>query len=78
MAAPVDSSVLTKVLSTDHTFFNFSFIFCPFIIYHCNYGSLFRKDIKMKIFLHFTIIYPKINLNVVKAISPRQYFADAH
>ena len=30
--------------------------------------NLFRKGIKMKIFLLFTIIYPKINMNAVKTI----------
>ena len=32
--------------------------------------SLFRKDTRMKIFLLFKILYPKINMNVVKTISP--------
>ena len=35
-----------------------------FFIDNCNYGNLFKKGIKMKVF--FTIyIYPKINMNVV-------------
>ena len=32
----------------------------------------------MKIFFLFTIIYSKINMNVVKTISPWQYFANKH
>ena len=31
--------------------------------------NLFRESIKMKIFLLFTIIFPKIDMNVVKTIS---------
>ena len=34
--------------------------------------SSFRKDIKMKIFLLFTKIYPKINSDVVQAMLPSQ------
>ena len=59
----------SKVLSIDHIFFVFSFIFFSFIIDKWNYGSLFRKGIKMKIFLLFTIIYPKMKMNVVKIMS---------
>ena len=44
----------------------FPSFFLPFIVNNCNYGSLFRQGIKMKVFLLFTIIYPKINVNVVK------------
>ena len=70
---PADSSIPTKVLSIDHSFFRFflqfSLHFFPFIIHNCNFGSLFRKDIKMKIFLLFTIINPKINMNIVKFVS---------
>ena len=36
---------------------------------NCNYGSLFRRGIKMNIFLLFTIIYTKINMNVVKILN---------
>ena len=64
MTATADSSVPTKVSSIDHTLFVFSFIFFPFIIDNCHYGSLFRKGIKMNIFLLFTIFYPKINMLV--------------
>ena len=77
MAAPVDFSVLTKVLSIDHTCFDFSFIFSLLLLIIAIMGVCSERIKKMKIFLHFTIIYPKINLNVVKGISPRQYFADA-
>ena len=52
MTAPADSSVPTKVLSTDHLF-SFFLHFFPFIIDNCNYGSLFRKGIKMKTFFNF-------------------------
>ena len=34
--------------------------------------SWFRKGIKMKIILYFTIIYPKINRKVVNTILPWQ------
>ena len=40
--------------------------------------NLFRKGIKMKTFLLFTIIYPKINMNDVKTILPQQHFGDTH
>ena len=53
-------------------FFRFSFIFFSFVIDNCNYGSLFRKVIKMNIFLLFAIIYTKNSMNIVKAVSPRQ------
>ena len=60
MTASADSSIPTKVLSADHPFSFFLHIFFSFIIDNCNYGSLFRKGIKMKIFLLFIRIYPKI------------------
>ena len=76
MTDPTDSSVSTKVLSIDHTLLVFFFIFFLFFTDNCNYGSLFRKDIKIKDFLLFTIIYSISNssnlLNVVKTISPWQ------
>ena len=37
-----------------------------------NYWNSLSKCIKMKIFLLFTIIYSKINMNVVKTILPWQ------
>ena len=37
-----------------------------------------EKMSKNEDFLLFTIIYPKINLNLVKTVYPRQYFANAH
>ena len=52
MTIPADSSVPTKVLFIDHTFSFFS-SFYPFIIDNCNYGSLFREGLKIKIFFHF-------------------------
>ena len=68
MTALIDSSVPTKVLFIDH-FFRFLFYFFPFIIDNCNYGSLFfQKVYKNEDFLLFTIIYPEINMNVVKTI----------
>ena len=72
MTAPTKSSYSTKVLSIDHTFFGVlsSYIF-PFIIDNCNWGSLFRKSIKMKIYLLFTIICPKLIISVVKKILPQ-------
>ena len=72
MTAPTGSSIPTKVLSIDHTSFVFSFIFFHFIIDNCNYRSLFRKSIKMKIFILFTVVYPKINMNVVKTKTCRR------
>ena len=78
MTAPADSLIPTKVLSIDHTLSVFSFIIFRFIIDNCNYGSLFRKCIKMKIFLLFTIVYPKINMNIVKTILPQEQFANTH
>ena len=45
MTAPADSSVLTKVLTI--------YLFFPFIIDNCNYGSLFRKGKKMNILFTF-------------------------
>ena len=49
-----------QVIFIDYSFFVFSKFFL-FIINNRNYGSLSRKAIKMKIFLLFTIIYPKFN-----------------
>ena len=66
MTASADSSIPTKVLSYDH--FVFSFIFFPFIIDNYNYVSSLRKCIRMKIFFFFTIIYSKVNMNVMKTI----------
>ena len=44
------------IFSIDHTLFVFSFIF--FIITdNCNYGSLLRKCLKIKIFSLFTIVF---------------------
>ena len=72
MTAPADSSVPTKVLFIDHTF-SILPSFYHFITDNCNYESLFGEGIKMKIvFSCLTIIYPKINVNVVKTISPQQ------
>ena len=62
MIAPADYLVLTKVLFSDNTS-SFFPSFYPFITDNCNYRSLFRVRIKMKIFFSFlTIIYPKINM----------------
>ena len=61
MTAPADSFFPTKVLSI-HQFFCFFLRFFPFIIDNYNCESLFRKGIRMKIFLLFTIIYPKMNV----------------
>ena len=33
---------------------------------------------KSEDFLLFTVIYPKINMNLVNTIYPRQYFANVH
>ena len=72
-----DSSVPTKVLFIEHSFFFFCLFFFLFLFGNCNYGNLLRKGIKIKIFLLFTIIYPKINIKVVRTILPWQQFADA-
>ena len=50
MTAPADCLVSTKVLFSDH-FFSPSFYLL--ITNNCNYGSLLREAIKMKIFFHF-------------------------
>ena len=42
VTAPANSSLPTRVLSIDHSFFLFSFIFLLLFIDNCNYGSLFR------------------------------------
>ena len=42
--------------------------FFPFIIDNCNYGSLLKKCLKMKIFLVFTKVYSNININIVQII----------
>ena len=68
--AHANSSVPTKVLSTDHTLFVFLSFFLV-ITDNCSYGSLFRKCIKIKILL-FTRIYSKINMNVAKTILRQQ------
>ena len=60
-----------KNFSMDH-FFRFFLLFFPFNIDNCKYGSLFRKCIKMKVYLLFTIIYPKTTMNTVKTISQWQ------
>ena len=69
MNAPPDCLVSTKVLFSDYTF-SFLRSFIPFITDNCNYGSFFREGIQIKIFSLLRIIYPKININVVKTISP--------
>ena len=71
MAASADSSVPTKVLSVDRFLFVFSFNF-SFYYGQLQSWELFRKWLKMKMNLLFTMIYPKINMNVVKAILPQQ------
>ena len=60
MTAPADSSVQTEgyPLITLCSFLHF----ISFIIDNCNYRSLLRKCLKMKIFLLFTNIYSKINM----------------
>ena len=77
MAASADSSASSKVLAINHSFFDISFFFCPFIIMGIM-GVIFRKSIILKMFLLFAITYQKINMNVIKTISPRQQFADAY
>ena len=67
-------AIFQKFVSTEHQWITApadSSFFKNFIIDNCNYGNLFRKALKMKIFLLITIIYPKVNMNV-KAILPRQ------
>ena len=78
MTAPTDSAVPTKIVSINHTFFWFLLHSFHFIADNYYYGSLFRKSKKMKMFLLFTKICPKINMNVVKTISPQQQFANVH
>ena len=72
ITAPADSSVPSKVFPLILCFCFFLHFFPFIIIDNCHYRSLFRKGIKMKIFLLFTIIYSNIITNIVKTISPRQ------
>ena len=60
MTAPTDSSVQTEgyPLITLCSFLHFF----HYLIDNCNYRSLLRKCLKMKIFLLFTNIYSKINM----------------
>ena len=53
MTAAAGSSIPTKVLYIDHTFVHCFLHFFSFIIDNCNYGSLLRKCLKMKIFFTF-------------------------
>ena len=75
MTALADSSFPTKIFICWSHFVCF---FLHFIIDNCNYRSLHRKCLKMKIFLLFTIVYSKININVVKTILPWQWLANTH
>ena len=68
MIALAGCLVSTKVLFSDYFFPSFH----PFVTDNCNYGSLFRGYENEKFFSLLTIIYPKINMNVVKTISPWQ------
>ena len=54
------------------TLFSFFPAFLPFIIDNCNYWSLFRGYKNEDFVLLFTIICPKINMNVVKTTSSGQ------
>ena len=74
MTAPADSSYSPKALYIDHTFYGVfsSFPFLLLTITIVGICSAFRKGIKMKISSLFTIINPKININVVKTILPQQ------
>ena len=65
MAAPVDFSVPTKVLSTGDTLFIFSFIIFLLLLIITIIGVCSESILKMKIFLFFTIVYPKIKMNAV-------------
>ena len=56
MTAPADCLVSTKVLFSDHTFFPSFYLF---ITDNCNYGSLFRDGINMKILFTFNNNLPK-------------------
>ena len=42
--------------------------FFPLINDNCNYGNLLRKCLKVNILLLFTIVYSKININVVNTM----------
>ena len=53
MTAPANSSILTKVFYPSITLFSFFTSFFPFIVDSCNYGSFFRKGIKMKFFTFY-------------------------
>ena len=68
MTASADCLVSTKVLFSDYPF-SFFPLFYPFITDNCN---LFRGYKNEDLFSLLTIIYPKINMNVVKTILPWQ------
>ena len=57
MTGPTDPPVPAKFLSQ---FVHFLRHFYRFIINNCKYWSLFRKCMKIRYFLLFTIIYPTL------------------
>ena len=62
MTATVDSPVLTKVLSIDHTFFVFTIYFVLLLLIIA-IMEVYLERLKKRLFsLLFTIIYPKINI----------------
>ena len=63
-------------LCSNQSFIHWSlFLFFPslfsFIIDNHNHGNLLIKYLKIKTFLLFTIVYSKININVIKTIRLR-------
>ena len=67
MTAPADCLVSTKVLFSDHTFFSDGL---RFITNNCSYGSLSREAKNEDFLSLLPIIYPKIDLNVVRQFCP--------
>ena len=69
MAAPAYSSIVTKVLSIYDTevLFHFLFHFFRLLLIIANMGVC-SESVQKYFFLLFRIIYPKINMYVVKTI----------
>ena len=65
MTAPADSSILTKVLSIDHTLFILSFIFFVLLLIIAIMGICSESVWKWRFFLLFTKVYFKINIILI-------------
>ena len=72
MTASADCLVSIKVLFSDFTFSRFFLHFILLLVIIAITGFVQRGYKNEDFFSLLTIIYPKIDMNVVKAISPRQ------